>query len=179
MDRKNRERKESTSQFYNSLAYENKSLLNSLRVGRRSTFPENYAQNRVNNMSTMSQYQTPYESRFGVAPVMRETPNIHHESVFINADAPQSHNQTANEVLDDLLNSYGGPGGNNNQFTLPVPQTSLNNQENNPMENMPMEDQPYNENIINTEENAMEGVNPEDSLDKLVEEAEKASQKED
>ena len=177
MERKNRERKETNNEFYSSLISENRNLLNSIREGRRTTLPPNLIHDRsvahnsinINQINQMGQAnQTPYEQKFGVKRDMREIPNIHHESVFINAETPQPNIQSTNEVLDDLINSYQ-PGANpNDNFTLPVPQTSL-------QLNGGQEDQPYNDNIIDVEENETGDIDAEDSLNKLVDEVEATS----
>ena len=176
MERKNRERKDTNNEFYNSLANENRELLNSLRVGKQSTLKQNLIPDRsmVNsaiNISRMGEVnQTPYEQRFGVNTVMREIPNIHHESVFINSKTTRPNIQSTNEILDELISSYQPPGANSGEkFTLPMPQSSFQNQ------NKVLEDQPYNDNIIDVEENEIEDIDVEDSLNKLVDEVDKAN----
>ncbi|CAI2359200.1 unnamed protein product [Moneuplotes crassus] len=168
MEEKNKDRRTSNGDFYSTLAHESKALLNSLRAGKRNSLPPNYSYSQTMPPGLENPYKTPYEQRFGVDRNREEAPSFHHESVFINTDAPQPSQGSPNEVLDDLINSYGGP--NTSQFSLPLPKSSMRHQA-----DMPPMEQPYNDEVFNTEESqAIEG-NPEDSLNQLVNEVEESN----
>lgn len=179
LERKNRDRKIDNSDFYNSLATENKALLGSLRSNRRNNLNTSHTASRVYSQNARPNNLTPYEQRYGFANSSNYNASIRHESVFLNAEAPQytSHQKT-NEVLDDLLNSYGngslGQGYQDGRFTLPVPKTSMSNynHQDSRGQYQPNVDQPYDDQIINVDENIYDHITPEDSLDKLVDDAE-------
>lgn len=149
IDQRNRDRKTSNSEFYNTLANENRSLLNSLRSNRRNTVNANYNYNKSFQGVTPNVYVTPYEQRFGVNSNTQNYPNVHHESVFVNAQVPQySNHQSANDALDDLINSYQPTV--EGSFTLPMPKSSMNHRN-----NEEYADQSYNDQIINVDDHEM------------------------
>ena len=125
MEKKHRNRKTENTDFYNTLAAENKNILGSLRSQRRNTvnYPQADYSRSFNPTIGKNASMTPYEQRYGFNNSSNFNPSIHHESVFINADMPQVNNhQHTNEVLDDLLNAYqnntmGGNSTLGNQLT--------------------------------------------------------------
>ena len=165
LDSKYRDRRADNNDFYSSLANENKTLLSSLRKDKRNSMNIGYSGTRsfshLNNPNL-----TPYEQQYGAAPSNRYNPGIQHESVFINAEIPNHQNPT--EALDDLLNSYNqnsGQPGSSDRFTLPVPKSSMEHHDD------------YDDQIINTEEGVEAEDNPEDALDKFVENIQEDSER--
>ena len=141
MDRKNKDRKASNNDFYHTLANENKSLLHSLR-NKRNTMNTNLSHNSSFQHLSRAANLTPYEQQFGFQP--QQNPNVHHESVFLNADAPQfANHESTNEALDDLISSYQP---NNGGFSLPMPKSSQPQQQN----------EEYDDQAINVDEDMPE-----------------------
>ena len=168
LEQKYKNRKTQNNDFYNTLAAENKTLLSSLRNNKRSSLnpAQNFSKSYGTSGSRLS--MTPYEQRYGLNNSQNYYPPMHHESVFLNTEAPQFNpHQNTNDVLDDLLHAYQGANtmlgmnGGGGRFVLPVPKTSMRNLDEN-------YGQPYNDNVIKVDEN----INIEDSLDRFVGDAE-------
>ena len=121
-------------------------MLSSLRNNKKSSLTPGYSYTKPYGTSASRLGMTPYDQRYGFNNSYNYYPPMHHESVFLNTEAPQVNpHQNTNDVLDDLLHAYQGTNTlsnrNGSSFVLPVPKTSLNHREE-------AFDQPYNDNVI-------------------------------